>query len=70
MKNKYWFFKRIYKDYVIVFDDLERCEMPISETLGYINDYVEHKNVKCVIVANEQEINKINYDIKSNVLFK
>lgn len=32
--------------------------MPISEILGYINDYVEHKNVKCVIVANEQEINK------------
>lgn len=54
-------FKSI-SDYVIVFDDLERCEMPISETLGYINDYVEHKNVKCVIVANEQEINKINYD--------
>ncbi len=21
MKNKYWFFKRIYKDYVIVFDN-------------------------------------------------
>lgn len=54
-------FKNI-SDYVIVFDDLERCEMPISETLGYINDYVENRNVKCVIVANEQEINKINYD--------
>lgn len=54
-------FKNI-SDYVIVFDDLERCEMPISEILGYINEYVEHKNVKCVIVANEQEINKINYD--------
>lgn len=54
-------FKNI-SDYVIVFDDLERCEMPISEILGYINDYVEHRNVKCVIVANEREINKINYD--------
>ena len=48
-------------DYIIVFDDLERCEMPINEILGYINDYVEHRNVKCIIVANEQEINKINY---------
>lgn len=54
-------FKNI-SEYVIVFDDLERCEMPISEILGYINDYVEHRNVKCVIVANEREINKINYD--------
>ncbi len=53
-------FKNI-SEYVIVFDDLERCEMPISEILGYINDYVEHRNVKCVIVANEREINKINY---------
>lgn len=54
-------FKNI-SDYIIIFDDLERCEMPINEILGYINDYVEHRNVKCVIVANEQEINKINYD--------
>ena len=54
-------FKEI-SDYTIVFDDLERCEMPINEVLGYINEYVEHKNVKCVIVANEKEINKINYD--------
>ena len=54
-------FKNI-SDYILVFDDLERCEMPINEILGYINDYVEHRNVKCIIVANEQEINKINYD--------
>lgn len=54
-------FKNI-SDYIIVFDDLERCEIPINEILGYINDYVEHRNVKCIIVANEQEINKISYD--------
>lgn len=53
-------FKNI-SDYIIVFDDLERCEMPINEILGYINDYVEHRNVKCILIANEQEIHKINY---------
>ena len=50
------------KDYILVFDDLERCDMPINEVLGYINEYVEHKEVKVIIIANENEINKINYD--------
>lgn len=55
----------LFKDisnYTIVFDDLERCDIEINEVLGYINDYVEHKKVKCIIVANETEIEKINYD--------
>jgi hypothetical protein len=39
-----------------VFDDLERCDMPINASLGYINDFVEHEGKKVVIVANEQEI--------------
>lgn len=39
-----------------VFDDLERCAMPINEVLGYINDLVEHDGCKAVIVANEAEI--------------
>ena len=54
-------FKNI-SDYVIVFDDLERCEIPVNEILGYINEYVEHRDVKCIIIANEKEIDKINYD--------
>jgi len=27
---------------VVVFDDLERCAMPIVDVMGYINRYVEH----------------------------
>lgn len=50
------------KKYVLIFDDLERCDIPINEVLGYINEYVEHKNVKVIIIANENEINKLNYD--------
>ena len=50
------------KKYILVFDDLERCDIPINEVLGYINEYVEHKNVKVIIIANEKEINKLNYD--------
>lgn len=50
------------KNYILIFDDLERCDMPINEVLGYINEYVEHKNVKVILIANENEINNINYD--------
>ncbi len=59
-------FKNINK-YIFVIDDLERCSIPIEEVMGYLNDFVEHKNVKCIIVANEEEIiktNNNNYELK------
>lgn len=49
-------------DAVIVFDDLERCCMNINEILGYINNLVEHDNVKVIIIANEEELGKIYND--------
>ena len=42
--------------YVICFDDLERCQIPIKEVLGFINNFVEHKNLKTVILADENNI--------------
>lgn len=48
------------KEYVVIFDDLERCEMGINKVLGYINDLVEHKEVKTIIVANEEQIGKLS----------
>lgn len=42
--------------YILIFDDLERCQIPINELLGYINDFTEHKNVKVIIIAHEGEI--------------
>lgn len=42
---------------VIVFDDLERLEKKLLiEILGYINQMVEHNNIKVIISANEREI--------------
>ena len=46
------------KRYILVFDDIERCDMPINELLGYINEFVEHKNMKVIIIANQKEIAK------------
>ncbi len=47
-----------YKNTLVCFDDLERCQIPIKEVLGYINDFVEHKNLKTVILADETHILK------------
>ena len=41
---------------VLVFDDLERCSIPIVNLLGYINSFVEHSGLKVVLIANEEEI--------------
>lgn len=41
---------------VLVFDDLERCALPISNVLGYINQFVETNGQKVILLANEEEI--------------
>lgn len=41
---------------VICFDDLERCNIPLTEVLGYINDFVEHKGLKVIILSDESKI--------------
>lgn len=49
------------KDSILIFDDLERCNCPVNEILGYINTYVEHDGMKVIIVANQKEIGKSTY---------
>lgn len=41
---------------LLIFDDLERCKIPVNEVLGYINSFVEHDGLKVIILANEVEI--------------
>lgn len=57
-------------DYVICFDDLERCCMPVKETLGLINDFTEHKKAKVIICVNEKEFeNDTSYNqIKEKIV--
>lgn len=47
------------KNKVVVFDDLERCCLPIIETLGYISDFVERLGINVIIISNEDEIEEI-----------
>lgn len=56
-------------DVVLCFDDLERCSIPIKERLGLINDYTEHKNIKVIICADEEQINNNEYHkIKEKII--
>ncbi|BAZ32691.1 hypothetical protein NIES4074_51970 [Cylindrospermum sp. NIES-4074] len=43
---------------ILIFDDLERCQMDIGNILGYINYFVEQQGLKVVIIANEDELLK------------
>ena len=39
-------------NWIICFDDLERCCLPINEILGYMNRLVEHNKCKVIVLAN------------------
>lgn len=44
------------KTVVLVFDDLERCQMSSTDILGVINEYCENKKFHTIIVANQEKI--------------
>jgi hypothetical protein len=46
---------------ILVFDDLERCAMPPSELLGYLNQFVEHDEYRVIVLAHEQQIDDPGY---------
>ena len=49
---------------VFIFDDLERCTMPVTTALGYINQLVERDGCKVIVLANEEEIFKTDNEEK------
>ncbi len=48
-----------FKDMIICLDDLERCNIPVNELFGMINNLVEHCNCKVIILADEDNIGKV-----------
>jgi len=53
---------------ILIFDDLERCNIDVASLLGYINHFVENQDMKVVLVANEEELIENNKEklTKSN----
>ena len=63
MKNKYWFFKKLYKDYVIILDD-----KGIKKSLEYdklLIKYINNKDINYIIIYNDFEIEKVNFKLNN-----
>lgn len=54
------------KEKILIFDDLERCDFPVDQILGYINSLVEHCGMKVILIANEKEIGKLSSNQVNN----
>lgn len=55
------------RKFVIVFDDLERSNITQKDLLGAINEFIENKHIKTIMVADEDKITKgkqDNFDYK------
>lgn len=48
--------KRNKKEFVLVFDDFERCKIDRMDLLGAINNYCENARIKTIIIADESKI--------------
>lgn len=61
--------QKIQKNLVLIFDDFERSKINRVDLMGAINDYSESKDIKVIIVANEDEIKDNDYnDIKEKLI--
>lgn len=50
------------KKLVLIFDDIERCQINIIELMGFLNNLCENNGYKLILIANEKEINRENDD--------
>ena len=47
------------KNSIIVFDELEKCNINLTHMLSYIDNFTYSNNLKTIIVANENNISKL-----------
>ena len=52
---------------ILIFDDLERCSIPIKECLGAINKYVEHHGCRVVVIAHDEKLTGEFLDAKEKI---
>lgn len=41
---------------IIIFDDIERCKIPVDEIYGFVNNFVEHSKCKIILISDEDKI--------------
>ena len=59
MKNKYYFFKRLYKDFVIIFIDKDN-NMRSYEVDSILVKYIKNEDISYVMVSNDFVVNVVS----------
>lgn len=59
MKNKYYFFKRLYKDFVIIFIDKDN-NMRSYEVDSMLLKYIKNEDISYVMVSNDFMVNVVS----------
>ncbi len=49
------------RKFILIFDDLERSNLQEKDLLGALNEYVENKQIRVIIVADEEKIKSNGY---------
>lgn len=55
---------------LLILEDVERCNINITDLLGYVNGLVERDGVKVLLIANESEIEIVSEEINSYLRIK
>lgn len=56
--------------YILVLDDLEKCKCNMNDIFAYINNLVEHDDMKVILVANEDELQEDENQLKEYLKLK
>lgn len=48
--------EQVKKGNLLIFDDLERCDIPMKKLLGYLNFFVEQCNCHLIVIGDEDKI--------------
>lgn len=55
---------------ILIFDDIERCQIDIIKLMGFLNNLSENNGYKLILVANEHEINREEDDIATALKYE
>lgn len=52
---------------ILIFDDIERCQIDIVELMGFLNNLCENNGYRVIIIANEKEIARNENEVAASI---
>ena len=59
---------RIKPERTLIFDDLERCELPIKDLLGTLNHYIEHYGFRVILICDDSRMSEHFPEMKEKII--